>query len=140
MAGAPVALIHVKLEKRWIHYIVGLFQEDPEVVACFPEEISPRYLVGITKLSGVELTLTKARRIVQLDPEWLLRDEHQARKRINRRTQTGQTYSYSVHFTDSVAESMIFDQQNRRENLMELALDATTADLQVRIVEKEKGE
>ena len=109
-------------------------------MACFPEEVSPRYLVGTTKLSGVGPTLTKARRIVQLDPEWLLRDEHQARKRINRSTQTGQTYSYSVHCTDSVAESMIFDRQNRRENLMKLALDATNTDLQVDNVQRGKGE
>ena len=55
------------------------------------------------------LTLTKACQMVQLDPKWLLQEEQQACKRINRIIQKNQIYSYSLHYT---AKTMIFDWQN----------------------------
>ena len=136
----PVALIHAKMSKRWMHKIVGLFQEEPKVVNDWSKLTPPRFLVETTKLLGVGLTLTRARRLVQLDPEWLLQDEHQACKRINWISQTGQTYTYSVHCIDFVAKSMIFDRQNCWENLKNLALNATNIDLTVRKVERKKRE
>ena len=50
---APAALIHARLDKARLHNIVGLFQEDPEIVARFPDDVPPQYLVGTTKLIGV---------------------------------------------------------------------------------------
>ena len=87
------------MDKNLFHNVVGLFREEREVVARYPNDVPPQYMVGTTKLLGVGLTLTKARRMVQLDPEWLLRDELQGRKRIDRIdrvTQTCQTYTYSL--------------------------------------------
>ena len=121
-----------------MHKIVGLFQEEPKVVNNWPKLTPPRFLVGTIKLLGVGFTLTRARRLVQLDPEWLLRDKHQARKWINQISQTGQTYTYSVHCIDSVAKSMIFNCQNCRKNFKNLAFNATNIDLTVRKVEKKK--
>ena len=62
---APVAMVHSQLGKGQVHQIVGLlFREEPDIVAQYPDEVSPRYLVGTTKLLGVGITLTKARRMV----------------------------------------------------------------------------
>lgn len=44
----------------------------------------------------MKFTLTCARRLVQLDLEWLFRDEFQARKRINRIGQKKETFTYSL--------------------------------------------
>ncbi|MCJ1467868.1 hypothetical protein MMC07_006493 [Pseudocyphellaria aurata] len=93
---APVALIHAGLPKPKVHTIVGLFRGEKKVVAQNPNDVPPQYMVGTTSLVGVGYTLTKARRLVQLDPEWLQRDEDQARKSINRITQTSQTYTCSL--------------------------------------------
>ena len=120
-----MALLHAGLPKSRFHDIVGLFQEHKEVADRFCNDVPPQYLVGTTKLLGVGLTLTKARRMVQLDPEWLLRDELQARRRINQITQTGQTYSYSLRCIGSNAKNMIADRQNRRDLLLKQALDPT---------------
>ena len=135
-----MALVYAGMSKRRMHKIVRLFQEEPKVVNDFLKLTPPRFLVETRKLLGVGLTLTKARRLVQLDPEWLLRDEHQARKRINQISQTRQTYTYSVHCINSVAKNMIFDRQNCRENLKNLALNATNIDLTVRKVKRGIGE
>lgn len=87
-----------------------------------------------TKLIGLGVTLIKARRTVPLDPDWLLRDELQARKRVNRISQTSQTYTYSLLRDGAVAEGLIFDRQNRREILVKLALEST--ELEVRDIVK----
>ena len=131
MPGCPNVLMYK---------IVGLFQKELKVVNDWPKLTPPRFLVGTIELLGVGLTLTRVRWLVQLDLEWLLRNKHQARKRINWISQTRQIYTYSVHCINFVAESMIFDRQNRRKNLKKLALNATNIDLTVRKVKKEKGE
>jgi SNF2 family DNA or RNA helicase len=118
---ARVALIHGKMDKSRVQKIVWLFQEDDTNDTTLEE--SPQYLVGTTKLIGVGFTMTKARRLVQLDPEWMSRDEQQARKRINRITQKGQTYTYALYSEGSQVEQMIHDRQNRRAHMMNLALD-----------------
>lgn len=85
--------------------------------------ISPQYIVGTTKLIGVGYTFIKARRMVQLDPEWMVRGEEQARKRINRITQLRQTHTYALIAEDSDVEKIIHDRQERRSYMIELALD-----------------
>ena len=64
-----VALVHAKMSKRRMHKIVRLFREKLKVVNDWPKLTPLRFLVGTTKLLGVGLTLTRARRLVQLDPE-----------------------------------------------------------------------
>ena len=75
--------------------------------------------------------------MVQLDSEWLLREELQTRKRVNRISQTSQTYTYSSLRDGAVAEGMILDRQNRREILVKSALES--AQLEVRAIVKGTG-
>ena len=121
--------MHAEMDKTRFHNIVGLFQEDSEVVARFLNEVPPQYMVGTTKLIGMGLTLTKIRRMVQLDPEQLFRDELQACKQINRITQQFQTHFYSLLCEGLVAKSMICDWQNRRKILLSLTLGDTEIDV-----------
>ena len=67
--------------------------------------------------------MTKARRLVQLDPEWMAQDELQARKRVNRLPQTGQTHTYALIAIGSDVERVIHDRQYRRSYMIEMALD-----------------
>ena len=119
-----VALIHAGLNKIWVHNIVRLFQDDPGVRDCFPNDVPPQYLVGTTKVLGVGLTLTKTRRTVQMEPKWLMRDEVQARGRVNCITQIGRTYSYSLICTDSEPEVVISKRQGARKYLLNKALES----------------
>ena len=91
-------------------------------------DVSPQYIVGTTKLVGLGYTMTEAKRLVQLDPEWMGRDELQARKRINRITQTARTYSYSLCCPESKVEEVIFDRQGRRGHMLALSLDPANID------------
>lgn len=72
--------------------------------------------------------MTKAAWLVRLDPEWMDPDEQQARKRIHRITQTKQTYTYALRSKRSEVEEMTHDRQNRRVQMMKLALDSAMID------------
>ena len=106
---ADVALIHGGLDKSRSQDIMWLLQEDPATMEKYLHDVSPQYLVGTTQLIGMGYTLTKVKRLVQLDPEWMERDELQARKRTNHITQHEETHSYSLRCPESRVEVMIFD-------------------------------
>ena len=126
--NAPVALIHSGMPKSLVMDIIWLFQEDPATMARYPGVEPPRYLVSTTRLIGVGYTLHKAKRLVQVDPEWYWRDHEQAKKRINRIGQTKPTSTYTLRCVGSDVELTIYDRQNRRTNLVKMALDPARFD------------
>ena len=139
----PVALIHANLGKSRTHDIVGLFQGDPEVKKRYPKEVTPQYLVGTTKLLEIGLTLTQARRTVQLEPEWLMQDEVQARARVNRISQARQTYLYSLICPESEPEIVIYKRQSAQKELLNKALESValeSVDWQTRNVVRRIGD
>lgn len=79
--------------------------------------------------------MTKAKRLMQLEPEWMDRDERQARKRINRVSQTELTHTYALIFERSRIEEIIQDRQARRAYILKLVLDS--ANLQIDVVTRE---
>ena len=103
--------------------IIWMFQEDPATMARYPGIEPPRYLVSTTRLIGVGYTLHKAKRLVQLDPEWYHLTHEQAKKRINRIGQLKPTSTYTLRCVGSEVERTIFDRQHRRTNLVNMALD-----------------
>lgn len=111
------------MSKSTVMDVVSLFQEDAVAMKNFPTITSPQYLVGTTRLIGVGYTLHKARRLVQLDPEWMERDQEQAKKRINRIGQKEATFTYMLRCVGSAVEETIYDRQNRRTHLVRMALD-----------------
>lgn len=105
--------------------IVSLFQGVP---GKSENEVRPQYLVNTTQVLGVGYTLTAATRLVQYDPEWLERDEMQARKRINRITQHVPTHTYSLRAKGSVIEELIHQRQDRRAAMIAASLNADLID------------
>ena len=128
--NATVALASSKIDKGKLHAIVGLFQEDRSAIEKHPYEVPPQYLVGTTRVLNVGFTLTKAIRLVQLDPEWLFCDKLQAQKRINRISQTEETYTYSFICEGSMVETLINERQVQRLYLLNKALDVAHADVE----------
>lgn len=104
--------------------IIWLFQEDPIVKTKYPQDETSQYIVGTTKLIEVGYTMIKAKRLVQLDSEWMIRNEIQVRKRINRVSQTQSTHTYALIFEESDVEKIMQDRQTRRAYLIDLALDS----------------
>lgn len=117
------------MSKSTLSHINRHFQEDPEFIGTYDgPDLSPRFIVGTTKMIGVGLTFHKARRLVQVDPEWMERDHRQGQKRINRIGQTRDTFTYDLFNTDSAVEATIYDRQGRRAALLKLALDPSILD------------
>lgn len=111
------------MSKLKVMDIIWLFQEEPNAKARYPTVPTPRYIIGTTKLIGVGYTLHRAKRLIQLDPEWMERDQEQAKKRINRIGQRQTTHTYTLQCIGSEVEQAIYDRQNRRTHLMKVALD-----------------
>jgi hypothetical protein len=127
---AFVVLIHDKLNKFRIQIIIWLFQENQNTIERYCDEISSRYIVKITKLIDVEFIMIKTRRMIQLNSEWLIRDELQARKRINKITQIRQIHIYSFVFVSVKIEELIYDRQNRRTLLLNLTLNSNNIEIE----------
>ena len=68
-------------------------------------------------------TFYKAKRFVQVDPEWYWRDYKQAKKRINRIGQIKPTSTYILRCVGSDVKLTIYDRQNKRINLVKIILD-----------------
>jgi hypothetical protein len=109
------------MNKSRVQKIVWLFQKNDTNDITL--EKSSQYLVDIIKLIDVNFIMTKAKRLMQLNFEWMSRNEQQTRKRINRITQKDQTYIYVLYFEDSQVKQMIHDRQNRRAHMMNLILN-----------------
>ena len=98
-------------------------------MARYPGIEPPRYLVSTTRLIGVGYTFYRAKRLVQMDPEWYYRDHVQAMKRINRIGQTQPTSIYILRCVGSEVERTIYDRQYKRINLVNIILDPEKFDL-----------
>ncbi len=116
-----MTLIHDQLNKTRVQKIIWLFQK--KAIKVDNQEESSQYIIETIKLIEVDYTLTKTRRLIQLNSKWMIRDEQQTKKRINRITQTRQTYIYALLFKDSRVEKMIYDRQHKRAYMMQLALN-----------------
>ena len=83
-----------------------------------------RFLVGTSATLGTGFTLTKAFRIVLVEPDWLVSTELQVRKRVNRIGQRNlKTISYRLLAPDSVIEKGILRRQCTRSVFSKLILD-----------------
>ncbi|MCJ1267527.1 hypothetical protein MMC22_007412 [Lobaria immixta] len=87
---AEVALIHSQLKKNVATSIVNLFQEDPQEIVENPKAKPPQYIVGTTSLIGQGITLTAARRLVQMEKN--------------------KSYTYQPYCVGSTVEENLFDQ------------------------------
>jgi hypothetical protein len=127
---ASVVLIHDKLNKFRIQIIIWLFQENQNTIKRYCDEIFSRYIVKITKLIDVEFTMIKTKRMIQLNSEWLIKDESQVRKRINKITQIRQIHIYSFVFVNVRIEELIYDWQNWRTFLLNLTLNSNSIEIE----------
>jgi hypothetical protein len=109
------------MNKSRVQKIVWFFQKNDTNDIIF--EKSSQYLIDIIKLIDVNFIMTKARRLMQLNFEWMSRNEQQTRKKINKIIQKDQTYIYVLYFEDSQVKQMIHDRQNRRVHMMNLILN-----------------
>ena len=124
--GDDVALItsdSAAMDKHRMNTVVGLFQDDAAVLEQNPGIRPPRFIVSTTGLIGVGLTLHRATKLVQVEPEWMLGAELQARKRVHRIGQKHATQTWSLIMKDSKVEKIIHDRQNRRLLLLEMGLN-----------------
>ena len=74
--------------------------------------------------------LTKAIRLVQLDPKWLFCDEFQARKQINQISQTEETYTYFFICEGLIVKTLINEWQVQRLYLLNKELDIAHANVE----------
>ena len=90
-----------------------------------PKAKPPQILISTTKLAGYGCNLTGGKHSVQLEPEWMLRDERQAEARIDRLGKKEITYSYAIRSEGSAAEKAIWNRKDRRHmlNTMEIVGD-----------------
>lgn len=123
MLKARVALIFSGMPKSKTQNIVWMFQEREATTKANPGIEPPQYLVGTTAMIGVGYNLTKARRLVQMEPEWFDREQKQAKRIINRIGAIGITSTYSLVSTGSTIEEAINDRQGRRKPWLDLTLD-----------------
>ena len=126
--GAHVALVFAGISRPKFKVIIDLFQEDPETLRKYSNIHPPQYIVGTTKLIGVGLTLHKARYVVQMEPEWMKRDELQAAGRVNRVGQLRDTFTYLIFNQSSRVERIVARRSTRRTELLKLALDPNIVD------------
>ena len=104
-----VTLIHERMQKSKMNAIIALFQKEAEVMTIYSNIASLQYLISTTRLINVEYTLTKAKRLVIFEPEWMKRDTNQIKMRINRIDQTEFTFTYSLYILESNVEEAVFD-------------------------------
>jgi alpha-D-ribose 1-methylphosphonate 5-triphosphate synthase subunit PhnI len=68
-----VVLIHDKMNKSKVQKIIWLFQEN--LIIINDNDQSSQYIVNITKLIDVDFTLSRTRRLIQLNFEWMFKNE-----------------------------------------------------------------
>ena len=74
--------------------------------------------------------LTKAIRLVQLDPKWLFCDKLQAQKQINQIFQPKETYTYSFICEKLIVETLINKRQVQRLYLLNKTLNFVHANVE----------
>jgi SNF2 family DNA or RNA helicase len=125
----------LKVQKR--QELVNLFQQsgleesfqelelDDDQQSPESSSTAPDILIGTTLTLGVGLTCTRAFRLIQLEPDYVMRNEKQGVKRINRIGQKNpKTYSYRLTCPDSEIENNIIDRHTLRSRFQTVALEA----------------
>ena len=101
-------LIHSGMSKTAMGEVIRLFQGNPDTMKCHPNVRPPRYLVGTTKMMGIGHNLHQARRLVIVDPEWMVEDQEPAKAHTNRTSQDRITYIYLLKTVGSIIEVTIW--------------------------------
>ena len=112
------------MPKAVVADICGLFNEDPMVMDKYPNEESPQFLVGTTRLLGTGYNLTGARILVIFDPEWLQREHDQAIHRVYRIGQLRECFTYCFQTEGSDLEESIWNRQKKRSLWIEMCKKA----------------
>jgi hypothetical protein len=134
-----IVLIHDKSNKFKIQIIIWLFQENQNTIKRYCDEIFLRYIVKITKLINVEFIMIKTRRMIQLNSKWLIKNEIQILKRINKITQIKQIHIDFLVFVNVTIEELIYNRQNRRTLLLNLTLNSNNIEIE-NITRKRKND
>ena len=74
-----------------------------------------RYLIKITNMIEINLTLIKTKRFVQLNSKWFLRNEIQIRKKINKIEQIKKIYTYFFKCKKFKTKKIIQKRQSRQK-------------------------
>jgi len=88
----------------------------------YSNEKSSYFIIDIIKLIDVDYNLHKIKRLVQIDSEWMKRNQAQIKKRINHLEQYEKTITYDLRCVDLRIEMLIYDRQNRWMHIMKLTL------------------
>jgi SNF2 family DNA or RNA helicase len=115
-----VVLIHAKTPNRF--FITDGFQEaehsDHIEKQLYKDAKAATILVSTPELLGTGLTLTRAFRVVLMEPAWMLRTEEQAFSRVQRIGQKNdKTYTYRYLARDNKEEGDIIKRQGGRSEL-----------------------
>lgn len=113
-----MTLIYGQMNKSKLQRTMALFRNRLHIEG----EKSPQYLVETIKLIEMNYTLTIVRRIVQMNPEWMIRNEHQTRKRIHRIIQTRMSFSYAFRAIESKIDAAIRKRRLRKTLLLNMSL------------------
>ena len=101
---APVTLIHEVMSKLNVMNTIWLFQEESNTIVRYSTLTPSQYIVSIIKLIKVEYTLHRVRQLIQLDSEWMKRDQEQAKKWINWIGQQKMTFTYLLQCVEFIIE------------------------------------
>lgn len=116
-----VILIHAKTPKRQeiVNNFQGQLDKEGNLIV---NEGEPMILISTPKLVGLGLTLTRAFRLVLLEPAYVARDESQAYARIKIISQENpKTFTFRLFTKGSTLERNIKILQNRRMNLGDMS-------------------
>ena len=114
--------MHAGLKGKRRADVVNFFQGQSSVRNEYVAEPIPDILVSTGYLIGTGWNLTRASKLVMMEPEWLQMVEEQAGKRINRIGATVPTTQYLLICPNSQIEDIIHDRQKRRAAITEMAL------------------
>ncbi len=117
-----MTLITSKLIKSKVMNIVWLFQEDLKKLQKYSNEKSSRFIINTIKLINVDYNLHKIKRLVQIDSEWMKKDQAQIKKRVNHLQHHEKTITYDLRCVDSRIKMLIYDRQNCWMCIMKLTL------------------
>ncbi len=102
--------------------IVWLFQEDSKKLQKYSNEKSSCFIIDTIKLINVDYNLHKIKRLVQINSEWMKRNQAQIKKKVNHLEQHEKTIIYDLCCVDSRIEMLIYDRQNCWMCIMKLTL------------------
>ncbi|VEU23088.1 DEKNAAC104230 [Brettanomyces naardenensis] len=109
-----------------------------KTVSQFYNDASKRILLLSLKAGNVGLTLTCANHVILLEPFWNPYVEKQAQDRVHRISQTRQVHVHRILVKGTV-EDRIMELQEKKEKMVETALDPTARKSVNRLSRKELG-